>query len=100
MTRIVSFGLMIAVVALTGAAAQEAELPALDTEEAPGRIGDNSMQVCLRDPMSCDASREEAPDTPVTRGKAQPDPDAKLQHFKQQFKCGESASGICVEDAN
>ncbi|MDA7428403.1 hypothetical protein PGB28_08025 [Primorskyibacter aestuariivivens] len=72
-------------------------------DSTPGRTGNNSLETCLRNPEGCPNFFKEDyadPNAAPTRGDDEAlTPDEKLQRFIQQFECGDTDAGICVEAA-
>ena len=72
-------------------------------DNTPGRTGNSSLETCLRDPDACPNFLKDDyadPSAAPTRGDDDTvSPDEKLKRFIQQFECGDTDAGICVEAA-
>lgn len=70
-------------------------------DSTPGRTGNSSLETCLRNPDACPNFLKDDyadPNAAPTRGDDDAmSPDEKLKRFIQQFECGDTEAGICVE---
>lgn len=84
--------------------AQTGDIIDLQHDDSAGRTGNNSLETCLRNPASCPNHLKDdmgRPGGAATRGDDGADtPDAKLQKFLEQFECGDTDAGICIEKVN